>query len=182
MPFQFHEYNLPGLILIEPKVFNDDRGFFLESFKYSDFNNYGITSNFLQDNHSYSKKGVIRGLHFQKNPMPQGKLVRVIKGSVFDVAVDLRKKSPAYLQWAGVELSDHNNKLLWIPEGFAHGFAVTSDEAILLYKCTNEYNQSLDSGIIWNDPQINIKWPFSNPLLSEKDINLPLLCDSGSDF
>ena len=175
MPFEFKKLEIEGVVLIKPKVFEDNRGFFLESYKKSDFENFGIKDVFVQDNHSKSVKSVIRGLHFQKHPYEQSKLVRCISGKIFDVAVDLRKNSPTYKKWVGIELSDENNFILYIPKGFAHGFCVLSDVAHVIYKCDCEYVPSYDSGIRWNDPDIGIKWPFSNPIVSDKDRNLPYL-------
>ena len=177
MPFIFNQTDVLDLRIIEPKVFSDDRGYFLESYKYSDFQNQGIQEDFKQDNHSFSIKGVLRGLHFQLSPKAQAKLVRVVKGSAWDVAVDLRKDSPTFLKWYGLELSAQNKKLIYIPEGFAHGFVSLTEEVHLLYKCTEEYDSSLDRGIIWNDPDIAIEWPIKDPLLSNKDKDLPSLRD-----
>jgi dTDP-4-dehydrorhamnose 3,5-epimerase len=177
MPFNFKKQEIAGLVLIEPKVFTDERGFFLESYKKSDFAANGIRYNFLQDNHSLSKKNVIRGLHYQRDPKGQGKLVRVLMGSVWDVAVDIRKGSPTYLKWMSFELSDDNNKMLFIPPGFAHGFLTLTDNVHLVYKCTEEYDAKLDTGIRWDDPDIGVKWPVKNPVVSQKDMILPLLKD-----
>ncbi len=179
MPFSFLKCEIAGPVIIEPKVFGDNRGFFLESYKKSDFVNNGIDVEFKQDNHSLSSKGVLRGLHFQKPPFAQAKLVKVIKGAVWDVAVDIRKNSPTYKKWIAVELSEDNKKMFFIPEGFAHGFVALTDEVHLTYKCSNEYSPQHDAGIIWNDPELAIKWPLSDPLVSEKDIILPLLKDAG---
>ena len=179
MPFQIRTTPIDGLLVIEPKVFADERGFFMESFKASDFAAFGITQNFVQDNHSKSRKGVIRGLHFQRAPYAQGKLVRVTRGRAWDVAVDLRKGSPTFGTWCAVELSADKHLLFWIPEGFAHGFLALEDDTELLYKCTAEYNPTSDGGIRWNDPDIGVAWPQIgvSPLLSSKDAVLPLLKD-----
>ncbi len=177
MPFNFIHTEIPDIIIVEPKVFKDDRGYFLESYKMSDFKKNGIDVNFLQDNHSKSSIGVLRGLHFQKAPMWQAKLVRCIQGRIFDVAVDIRPKSPTFKKWTGVELSEENKKMLFIPEGFAHGFVVLSDEAEVLYKTSNEYSPEHDAGIRWDDPEIGIDWVIKNPLVSEKDAKLPFLKD-----
>ena len=177
MPSTFKRLEIDGLILVEPRSFHDERGFFLESFKESEFAAAGITERFVQDNHSLSVKNVIRGLHYQKEPRAQGKLVRVIKGRVWDVAVDIRPGSASYGKWLGVELSEENHLMLYIPPGFAHGFASLSDEVHLLYKCTQEYDPALDAGIRWDDPDLAIQWPVGNPLLSPKDRILPLLKD-----
>ncbi len=177
MPFTFKRLEIDGLVLVEPRSFHDERGFFLESFKESEFAAAGITERFVQDNHSLSVKNVIRGLHYQKEPRVQGKLVRVIKGRVWDVAVDIRPGSASYGKWLGVELSEENHLMLYIPPGFAHGFASLSDEVHLLYKCTREYDPALDAGIRWDDPDLAVKWPVKNPVLSQKDRILPLLKD-----
>ena len=179
MPFQIRTTPIDGLLVIEPKVFADERGFFMESFKASDFAAFGITQDFVQDNHSKSRKGVIRGLHFQRAPYAQGELVRVTHGCAWDVAVDLRKGSPTFGTWCAVELSADNHLLFWIPEGFAHGFLALEDDTELLYKCTAEYNPTSDGGIRWNDPDIGVAWPQIGvpPLLSTKDAVLPLLKD-----
>lgn len=182
MPFTFQPAALPGIIIIETRLFRDDRGFFTESYKQSDFLSAGMPEAFLQDNFSYSVRGVLRGLHFQKAPRAQAKLVSVAMGEVFDVAVDIRQGSPHYGKWFGVHLSGENGRLLYIPAGFAHGFYVLSNEACVSYKVTSEYDPSLDRGIIWNDPDLGITWPTEAPLLSPKDAALPRLCDSDNDF
>ncbi|MBA2853117.1 dTDP-4-dehydrorhamnose 3,5-epimerase [Methanococcus maripaludis] len=182
MPFIFKNLEIPEVILVEPKVFPDERGFFFESYKFSDFFDAGITENFVQDNHSKSKYMVLRGLHFQKNPKAQGKLVRCITGEIFDVAVDLRKNSPNYGKWVGEILSEENKKMLYIPKGFAHGFCVLSSEAEIIYKCTEEYSPEFDAGIFWNDESIRVNWPVENPIISEKDSKLPNLKDSDINF
>jgi len=162
---------IPDVILFEPKVFGDDRGFFFESFNHAEFEEViGRKVSFAQDNHSKSAKNVLRGLHYQIQ-QPQGKLVRVIAGEVFDVAVDIRKNSPAFGKWVGANLSAENKKQLWIPEGFAHGFVVLSDSAEFLYKTTDYYAPKHERCIIWNDPELNIGWPISGqPILSGKDM------------
>jgi len=173
------ETKLDGCLIIEPKVFGDERGFFLETFqsnKYADL--AGMTLPFVQDNHSRSSKGVLRGLHFQKEK-PQGKLVRVVRGEVYDVAVDIRNSSPTFGQWEGVLLSEENKKQFWVPPGFAHGFVVLSDMADFEYKCTDFYDPSDEGSILWNDPKLNISWPISDPLLSEKDKSAPCLSGVG---
>jgi dTDP-4-dehydrorhamnose 3,5-epimerase len=182
MPFNFKRLAIPEVILIEPKVFSDKRGFFAEIYKYSDFAGMGIKEYFVQDNYSKSSKTVLRGLHFQKNPNAQGKLVQCIKGKIFDVAVDIRKGSPAFGQWVSVELSEENNLILYVPSAFAHGFVVLSEVANVIYKCTREYSQEDDRGIIWNDPDLGIHWPVKNPILSEKDKNHSLLKDADNNF
>lgn len=173
MPFSFKPLSIPEVILVEPKVFSDDRGYFLESFKASDFLLNHIPNYFVQDNFSFSKQNVIRGMHFQKKPKEQGKLVSVIKGRVLDVAVDLRKESPTFMKWIAVELNDKQHAMLYIPEGFAHGFLSLTDEVYLLYKCTKEYDSKFDAGIRWDDPDIGIEWPVNKPIVSEKDKRLP---------
>ena len=175
MPFTFKRLNISDVILVEPKLFSDDRGFFLESFKTSDFLSIGIDKKFVQDNFSHSIRGVIRGLHFQRTPKAQAKLVTALKGEIFDVAVDIRKNSPTYGKWIGEILSESNHKLLYIPEGFAHGFCVLSEEADVLYKVSNEYSSDHEEGIIWSDPRLNIQWPITKPIVSDKDGELPLL-------
>lgn len=178
MPFEFRKLDVKDVQLIVPKVFTDDRGFFLETFKKSDFLENGITDEFNQDNHSKSTKGVLRGLHFQKAPKAQAKIVRCIKGIIFDVAVDLRKNSPTFKKWVGVVLSEDNKHMLYIPEGFAHGFTVLSDTAEIFYKASNEYSKEHDRGIRWNDPEININWNIDfEPVLSEKDKIQPFVKD-----
>lgn len=165
--------DIEGLYVIEPTVFKDERGYFMETYNENDFKEAGLNMKFVQDNQSMSIRGVLRGLHFQKQ-YPQGKLVRVVRGKVFDVAVDLRKGSPTYKKWYGVELSDKNKKQFYIPEGFAHGFLVLSDEAEFLYKCTDFYHPGDEGGIMWNDPEIGIDWPLEDGVelvISEKDMN-----------
>ena len=162
---------IEGLYIIEPAVFPDERGYFMETYNQRDFEEAGLKMNFVQDNQSMSVKGVLRGLHFQKQ-YPQGKLVRVVRGKVFDVAVDLRKDSKTYGRWFGVELSAENKKQFYIPEGFAHGFLVLSEEAEFCYKCTDFYHPGDEGGIKWDDPEIGIKWPLqdgTNLIISEKD-------------
>jgi len=170
---------LPGVRLITPRVFGDDRGFFLESWNARAFAEAGIDATFVQDNHSRSGKGVLRGLHYQLGS-PQGKLVRVTRGAVFDVAVDIRRSSPHFGRWVGYELSEANKAMLWIPPGFAHGFVVLSDSADFLYKCTTLYDAAGDRGIAWNDPAIAIDWPLGDatPQLSAKDAGAPRLADA----
>ncbi|MEK4108017.1 dTDP-4-dehydrorhamnose 3,5-epimerase [Paenibacillus sp. FSL R10-2791] len=179
--FIFHDTNIKDLVIIEPKVFGDDRGYFMETYNLNDYKNAGLDIVFVQDNQSKSKKGVLRGLHFQTK-YPQGKLVRVLSGEVFDVAVDLRKNSPTYKQWHGVLLSGENKKQFYVPEGFAHGFVVLSDEAEFVYKCTDYYHPEYESGILWNDPELNIDWHLEgieNVLLSDKDKKLKTLVELG---
>ncbi len=168
---------LSGCVIIEPKVYGDDRGFFLETFQKNKYLELAdISLPFVQDNHSRSSKNVLRGLHFQKNK-PQGKLVRVVTGEVYDVAVDLRKDSPTFGQWDSVVLSGENKTQFWIPPGFGHGFVVLSSTADFEYKCTDYYDSSDEGSLLWNDPDLDITWPVENPQLSEKDANAPLLAD-----
>jgi dTDP-4-dehydrorhamnose 3,5-epimerase len=175
VPFTFIPQAIPDVILVGPKVFPDDRGFFFESFKASDFEKANLPTHFVQDNFSFSKKDVIRGLHYQKNPKAQGKLVSVLNGGVWDIAVDIRRSSPTFLKWIAAELNDQNHAMLYIPPGFAHGFISLTEEVHLLYKCTNEYDPQADAGIRWNDPDLAIPWPVDNPIVSSKDAILPLL-------
>lgn len=177
MPFTLIDSPLEGLMIIKSKRFEDPRGFFLESFKNSDFEKMGIKESFQQDNHSFSSRGVLRGLHFQKGEHAQGKLVRVVQGAVWDVAVDLRPNSPSFKKWFGLELTGNNDLLMYIPPGFAHGFVTLQDDTHFLYKCTNEYHAEADAGIRWDDPTIDISWPLDKKLilLSDKDRELPLL-------
>lgn len=161
---------LDGVLIFEPRVFGDDRGFFMESWNADAFAKAGLDLTFVQDNHSRSQKGVLRGLHFQ-NPAPQGKLVRVTRGAVFDVAVDLRRSSPTFGQWEGVELSASNHRMFYVPEGFAHGFLTIEDDTDFLYKCTSPYAPQSEHSIAWDDPAIGIEWPLDGimPVLSDKD-------------
>lgn len=175
---------IEGLVVIEPSVFSDARGYFVEVYNREVFEKNGLAMNFVQDNESKSKKGVLRGLHFQTK-FPQGKLVRVLSGEVYDIGVDLRKGSKTYGQYAGVILSGENKKMFYVPEGFAHGFLVLSDDAVFTYKCTNLYHPEFDGGIIYNDSDINIDWPtkgISEILLSEKDRVLPTLREINITF
>ena len=178
MPFKFQSLEIPEIILVEPKVLKDDRGSFMETYKHSDFAAAGIKEYFVQDNHSRSSRNVLRGLHYQKAPAGQGKLVRCARGAIFDVAVDIRAASPTFGRWVSHELSEENGLMLYIPPDFAHGFLVLSDRADIIYKCTAEYSPSDERGIIWNDPQIKIAWPVKEPILSGKDALNPLLKDT----
>ena len=184
MPFIFEKTFIEDLLVITPKIFSDNRGFFYENFKQSDFEKAGIKEKFVQDNHSLSAKGTLRGLHFQKKPFEQGKLVRCTKGLVWDVAVDLRKKSPTFGKYFSIELSEENKKMFYIPPGFAHGFLALSDNVEFLYKCTEEYSPKADAGIRWDDPEIGIKWPMdkNEVIISEKDALLPLLSQIKMDI
>lgn len=177
MPFEFEKLAIEGLVLIKPRVFGDDRGFFLESYKKSDFIVNGINVEFVQDNHSRSTKGVLRGLHYQAYPCQQAKLVRCTKGKIYDIAVDIRKDSSTFGKWLKVELSEENKNMFFIPEGFAHGFVVLSDEAELLYKTNHEYSLDHDRGLLWCDEEIGIDWGIDNPILSEKDKIQPKLSE-----
>lgn len=180
--FKFTETKINGVYIIEPQVFGDNRGYFMETYNENDFIEAGINIKFVQDNQSASKKGVLRGLHFQKTHM-QSKLVRVLNGEVFDVAVDLRKGSETYGKWVGVVLSGENKKQFLLPKGFAHGFIVMSDYAEFTYKCDDFYHPEAESGIIWNDPDIAIDWPdVGEVLLSEKDKKNPTLKESGIEL
>ena len=172
--------SIPETFIIEPKVFGDERGFFMETYQAKKFLDFGITSDFVQDNHSGSGRGILRGLHYQIQHA-QGKLVRVVSGSVFDVAVDIRKSSPTYGKWVGTTLSAENKYMFWIPAGFAHGFYVTSDWADIIYKATAYYAPEWERSILWNDPDIGITWPLLNntpPILSSKDVNALLFKDA----
>ena len=176
MPFEFERQKIKDVILIKPRVFGDSRGFFLESYKKSDFVANGIKDEFNQDNHSKSTKGVLRGLHYQASPKGQAKLVRCVQGEILDVAVDIRPKSKTFGEYVKVELSEENKYMLFIPVGFAHGFVVLSDEAELLYKASGEYAPQADRGVLWSDKDINIDWEIDfEPMLSEKDSKQPKL-------
>ncbi len=178
MPFEFFKTPLEGVMVVKPKVFSDDRGFFMETYKESDFKRAGIAARFIQDNHSRSVKNVLRGLHYQIPPMAQGKLVRCIRGAIFDVAVDIRKSSPTFKKWFGIKLSEENKLMLWIPPGFAHGFLTLTDVAEIVYKVSDsQYSPEHDRSIRWDDPEIGISWPIKSgyPILSQKDKNAPLL-------
>jgi len=182
MTFTFKKLSIPEVILVETQSFSDNRGFFLENFKASPFFSNGINTKFVQDNFSHSIKGVLRGLHYQKIPKAQSKLVTALRGEIFDVAVDIRENSPTFGKWVGEILSDKNHKSLYIPEGFAHGFCVLSDEADVFYKTSNEYSPEHEAGIIWNDPEINILWPIDEPILHEKDSKLVILKNANNNF
>jgi len=171
------ETSLPGVLLLEPKVFGDERGFFMETYHVERFREIGIGAPFVQDNHSRSARGVLRGLHFQE-PKAQGKLVRCPRGALFDVAVDIRRSSPHFGKWYCTELSEENKRMLWVPPGFAHGFCALTDIAELVYKCTELFDASADRAIAWNDPAIGIEWPISDPVLSAKDAAAPTLANA----
>lgn len=182
MPFTFLPTRIADVLVIEPRIFPDERGFFMETYKRSEFAAHGIGAPFVQCNHSRSARGILRGLHFQRPPKAQGKLVRAVSGAIFDVAVDLRKGAPTYGQWVGVELSAANNKMLYAPAGFAHGFCVVSDAADIAYMTSDEYAPAQESGIAWDDPDLNIAWPIAVPQLSERDRQWPRLRDSDTGF
>ena len=182
VPFRFEHLEIPDVILVEPTAFQDDRGYFSETYKYSAFQANGIPEHFVQDNYSYSVRGVLRGLHYQMLPKAQGKLVTVIRGEIFDVAVDIRKGSPTFGRWTAVTMSDIKRQLLYVPVGFAHGFCVLSEEADVVYKVTKEYAPEVDRGVAWNDPALAIRWPIEAPRLSRKDSELPLLRDAEINF
>jgi len=173
---------MPELVLVEPQVQRDERGFFMETYKRSAFEESGISATFVQENHSRSERGVLRGLHYQNPPAAQAKLVRVIAGEIFDVAVDIRKGSPTYGGWIGTGLSAENRRMLYVPEGFAHGFLAMSDDAEVLYKTTAEYSPDHEAGIAWNDPGIEIAWPVKEPLLSPRDAAWPGLSRADNGF
>lgn len=170
--------SIPEVLLIKPDVFGDERGYFFESFHTEKLEAFGIKHLFVQDNESKSQKNVLRGLHYQLPPYAQGKLIRVISGSVLDIAVDIRRNSPTFGKWVAMELSAENKWIAWIPAGFAHGFVTLEDDTIFTYKCTGFYNKSSEGSIRWNDPELNINWGIETPLLSEKDKLAPLLKDA----
>jgi dTDP-4-dehydrorhamnose 3,5-epimerase len=182
MPLDFRPLRLPEVIAIEPHRFSDQRGFFSETYKRSEFYAHGIDVDFVQDNHSRSVRGTLRGLHYQLRPAAQGKLVMALRGRVFDVAVDVRAGSPTRGQWVGLELSSKLGNMLYVPVGFAHGFCVLSDHADVLYKVTAEYAPELERGIVWNDPEIGVEWPLRKPLLSGRDEQLPTLAEADINF
>lgn len=176
------ETKISGIQIIKPTIYKDQRGYFYESYNKETFQKIGIEEVFVQDNESLSSRGVLRGLHFQRPPYAQGKLVRVIRGSVLDVVVDLRKDSPTYGQWESVVLTGENKWLFWIPPGFAHGFVTLVDDTIFSYKCTNVYNKDSEGSIIWNDPDLNIDWKTEKPILAEKDLLAPFFKDFETPF
>jgi dTDP-4-dehydrorhamnose 3,5-epimerase len=182
MPFDFLPLKLPDVILIVPKIFGDKRGFFLEAYKASAFAEQGIYDHFVQDNHSHSTQGVLRGLHYQRPPRAQAKLVRALHGEIFDVVVDIRQGSPTYGQWLGVTLSARDARMLYVPRGFAHGFCTLSETADVVYKVSAEYAPETEEGLLWNDPDLGIQWPLAEPLLAEKDTQYSLFRDSDAVF
>ena len=173
---------IPDVCIIKPTVFADDRGYFFESYNREKFLASALDLNFIQDNESRSMKGVLRGLHFQNQPYAQGKLVRVMRGAVLDVAVDIRKASPTYGKWVSIVLTGENKYMYWIPDGFAHGFLTLEDDTVFFYKCTNVYNKASEGSIRWNDPDLNINWGIDNPILSDKDKVSPLFKDLKTSF
>jgi dTDP-4-dehydrorhamnose 3,5-epimerase len=179
---KFQKTDLEGLIVICPKVFGDERGYFMESFREDWIKSLGIDVEFVQDNESMSQKNVLRGLHFQNPPFAQGKLVRVVKGAVVDVVVDIRIKSGSYGKWFSQELSEENKTMLWIPPGFAHGFLTLKDNTIFQYKCTNYYNKESEGSFRWNDPDLGIKWNIDDPVVSQKDMEAPFFNSLISKF
>ena len=182
MAFTFLPLEIPEVILVTPRPFEDERGVFLETYRQSEFAASGLPERFVQDNFSWSRRGVIRGLHFQKAPAAQGKLVSVTFGEILDVAVDIRQGSPTFSRWVSATLSAQNHQLLYVPAGFAHGFCVLSEQAGVSYKVTAEYSPSLDRGIRWDDPQIGVAWPVGDPILSPKDAAQPLLAQADINF
>ena len=182
MPFEFKRLELPDVILVTAKATQDDRGFFMETYKLADFRAIGISDIFVQDNFSRSGRGVLRGLHYQIHPKAQGKLVSVLRGEIYDVAVDIRRDSPTYGWWVGATLSDKNRRSLYVPVGFVHGFCVLSAEADVTYKVTQEYAPEAERGIVWNDPELAISWPIVEPTLSPRDSQLPFMGDAENNF
>ena len=181
MSFKFEPLELKDLILVTNDRYPDERGFFEETYREADFNNAGIPA-FVQENRALSKKNVLRGLHYQLEPMPQGKLVRCAQGKIFDVAVDIRKGSKTFGDWVGLELSDDNGHMIYIPEGFAHGYCVLSSTADVIYKTTNYWSPQHERAICWNDPSIAIQWPISRPVISDKDLEAPRLAQAETNF
>jgi len=183
--FKFSKAPIPGILVIEPKVFADDRGFFMEFYNQDGFAENGFTETFIQDNHSRSKKGVVRGLHYQIHPAPMGKLVKVVSGKIFDVGVDIRKGSPTFGKWYGEILSGENHKMLYFPPGFAHGFLALEDGTEVIYKCTGLFSAENERAILWNDPDIGIKWPLDQVdkvIVSERDQKHPGLKNAETNF
>ncbi|HME63096.1 MAG TPA: dTDP-4-dehydrorhamnose 3,5-epimerase [Candidatus Binatia bacterium] len=182
MPFSFRRTLIPEVILIEPRIFSDLRGFFTETYKRSEFAAQGITEIFVQCNMSRSSKGILRGLHYQKYPKCQSKLVWAVAGEIYDVVVDLRRSSPTFGKWIAQILSAENRKILYVPVGFAHGFCVTSEVAEIVYMATEEYAPAFEAGVLWNDPTLQIDWPIPEPLLSDRDKSWPRLTDADPHF
>lgn len=182
MPFRFSATELPGVLVIDPVVFPDERGFFMETYKHSEFAAQGIAADFVQANQSRSSRGTLRGLHFQRSPKAQAKLVRALDGEIYDVIVDIRRGSPTFGRWQGLYLSAENKRLLYVPMGFAHGFCVTSEMADISYMTSAEYAPMLEGGIVWDDPDLKIDWPVDQPQLSQRDSGWPRLRDLGTEF
>lgn len=182
MPFKIERLSIQDIILIRSTAYQDERGFFMETYKYSEYSTFGVKDRFVQDNYSRSIYGVIRGLHYQKRPRAQGKLIQVNQGEIFDVSVDIRKGSPTFGRWVGIGLSAEDRQLLYVPVGFAHGFCVISQTAEVLYKVTEEYSPFHEDGIVWDDPDIAIDWPVKNPILSKKDKAHPCLKNIDTGF
>lgn len=182
MPFEFRPLRIPEVVLVEAKAFPDERGYFMETYKQSEFVAHGITAPFVQDNCSYSVRGVLRGLHYQRHPAAQGKLVMVTRGSIYDVAVDIRRGSPTFGWWVAEELSAANRRMLFVPEGFAHGFFTISEDAQVLYRVTAEYAPQHDAGLLWSDPTIGVEWPSTQCTVSQKDAVLPTLDRANINF
>ena len=182
MPFELTRLEIPDVILVKAVAFPDQRGFFVETYKRSEFFANGIAEEFVQDNYSRSVRGVLRGLHYQDPPKAQGKLISVVRGEIFDVAVDIRRDSPTYARWVGLRMSSDEHTLLYVPVGFAHGFQVLSDEADVVYKVTEEHSPEADRGIAWDDPELKIQWPIHAARLSAKDAKLPRLADVNNSF
>ncbi len=182
MPFSFTPAEIPDVLLIQSRFYPDDRGFFMESYKRSDFSRAGIPEPFVQVNHSRSPRSVLRGLHYQKHPKAQAKLVRVLAGEIYDVAVDIRRGAPTYGKWLGVSLTAQSGKMIYLPEGFAHGFCVLSEEADVSYMTTEEYAPNYEAGIAWDDPDLAIAWPVENPQLSDRDRRWPRLREADNNF
>jgi dTDP-4-dehydrorhamnose 3,5-epimerase len=182
MPFQFTRTAIADVIVIDPQVIPDQRGFFMETYKHSEFAAAGITDVFVQCNHSKSAKGILRGLHYQKQPKAQGKLIRALSGEIYDAAVDIRKGSPTFGEWVAVALSAKSKRMLYVPAGFAHGFCVLSEDAEIEYLTTEEYAPDFESGVIWNDPDLAINWPVAEPMLSRRDRAWPRLRDTDTNF
>jgi dTDP-4-dehydrorhamnose 3,5-epimerase len=181
MAFQRTTTGLAGLIVLEPQVFGDDRGYFKETYREADFKELGLPG-FVQENESRSKAGVLRGLHYQLKPASLTKLVRCVRGAIFDVAVDIRKSSPTYGGWHGIELTEENHKMFLVPEGFAHGFLTLREDTVIVYKQTDYYNAQLERSVLWSDPALNIQWPMTNPLLSSKDEQAKALTEVENNF
>lgn len=178
VPFEFLSTGIPEVVVVHSRRFPDERGYFLETYKASAFSHAGIDVTFLQDNHSLSSRGTVRGLHYQLPPHEQGKLVRVVTGAVWDVVVDIRRSSPTFGRWVAERLDGETGRMLWVPPGFAHGFIALEDGTHLAYKCTSEYHQDAEAGIRFNDPELAIEWPDLEPLLSERDAALPVFADA----